>query len=101
MVFGSAGAPAAMPEIPLGDLSSATFAAFAIAAALSGRERSGHGPAIDVSMTDGLVSWMAPYLVPHMSGYKAFQVFDEPAYGFFICLFCNQLTLTIPLEYPF
>lgn len=98
MVFGSADAPAAMPEIPLGDLSSATFAAFAIAAALYGRERSGHGTAIDVSMTDGLVSWMAPYLVPHMSGDKAFEVFDEPAYGIFTCSDGKQLTLSIAHE---
>lgn len=98
MVFGSGGAPAAMPEIPFGDLSSATFAAFAIAAALFGRERSGHGTAIDVSMTDGLVSWMAPYLVPHMSGDKAFEVFDEPAYGLFTCADGKQLTLSIAHE---
>src|SRR3546814_4738589 len=72
--------------------------AFAIAAALYGRERSGHGTAIDVSMTDGLVSWMAPYLVPHMSGDKAFEVFDEPAYGIFTCSDGKQLTLSIAHE---
>ncbi|WP_428248231.1 CaiB/BaiF CoA transferase family protein [Ferrovibrio sp.] len=98
MVFGSASTPPAMPEIPFGDLSSATFAAFAIAAALYGRERSGHGTAIDVSMTDGLVSWMTPYLVPHMSGDKAFEVFDEPAYGLFTCGDGKQLTLSIAHE---
>lgn len=98
MVFGSPGATAAIPEIPLGDLSSATLAAFAIAAALYGRERSGHGTAIDISMTDGLVSWMTPYLVPHMSGDKAFEVFDEPAYGIFTCGDGKQLTLSIAHE---
>lgn len=88
----------AVPEIPLGDLSSATFAAFAISAALFARERTGKGTAIDISMTDGLVSWMTPYLVPHMIGAPAFEVFDEPAYGVFICSDGKHLTLSIAHE---
>lgn len=98
MVFGRAGAPPALPEIPIGDLSSATFAAFAVAAALYGRERSGHGTAIDLSMTDGLVSWMTPYLVPHLNGDKPLEVLDEPAYGVFRCADGKELTLSIAHE---
>lgn len=100
MMFGNGTADGgfAVPEIPLGDLSSATFAAFAISAALFARERTGKGTAIDISMTDGLVSWMTPYLVPHMSGARAFEVFDEPAYGVFACSDGRHLTLSIAHE---
>lgn len=87
-----------VPEIPLGDLSSATFAAFAVSAALFARERTGQGTAIDISMTDGLVSWMTPYLFPHMAGATAFEVFDEPAYGIFTCSDGKHLTLSIAHE---
>jgi len=98
MMFSGGGNEPLMPEIPVGDLSSATFAAFAIAAALYARERSGHGTAIDVSMTDGLVSWMTPYLVAHMNGERAFEIFREPAYGIFSCADGKALTLSIAHE---
>lgn len=87
-----------VPAIAVGDLSSGTFAAFAVAAALFARERTGHGTAIDVSMTDGLVSWMTPYLVPHMENAPSFELFDEPAYGIFACSDARRLTLSIAHE---
>jgi crotonobetainyl-CoA:carnitine CoA-transferase CaiB-like acyl-CoA transferase len=40
----------------------ALMAAFAIAAALHHRRESGTGQFVDVSMTDGVVSWMIPHL---------------------------------------
>lgn len=100
MVFGtnSADGGFTVPEIPFGDLSSATFAAFAISAALFARERTGKGTAIDISMTDGLVSWMTPYLVPHSRGERSFEIFDEPAYGIFACGDGKHLTLSIAHE---
>lgn len=87
-----------VPEIPFGDLSSATFAAFAISAALFARERTGKGTTIDISMTDGLVSWMTPYLIPHSRGERPFELFDEPAYGIFACSDGKHLTLSIAHE---
>lgn len=92
------GKPPVAPPIAYGDLSSGTFTAFAVAAALFGRERTGRGTAIDVSMTDGLVSWMTPYLVPRMSGDPAFEIFDEPAYGIFDCADGKSITLSIAHE---
>lgn len=92
------GKPPVVPAIAYGDLSSGTFAAFAVAAALFARERTGRGTAIDVSMTDGLVSWMTPYLVPRMAGETSFEIFDEPAYGVFDCADGRQLTLSIAHE---
>ena len=38
------------------------MAAFAIAAALHHRQESGQGQFVDVSMTDGVVSWLIPHL---------------------------------------
>lgn len=88
-----------VPRIAIGDLSSGTFAAFAVAAALFARERTGRGTAIDVSMTDGLVSWMTPYLVPRLAGEAAaFEIADEPAYGVFECADGRSLTLSIAHE---
>lgn len=98
MILHSGGRNPTVPEIACGDLSSGTFAAFAVASALFGRERTGLGTAIDVSMTDGLVSWMTPYLVPRMSGETSFELFDEPAYGIFECADGRMLTLSIAHE---
>lgn len=98
-LFAQAGAGvSANPSIAYGDLSSGTFAAFAIASALYARERTGRGTAIDVSMTDGLVSWMTAYLAPAMAGHTSFEFLDEPAYGSFGCADGLQLTLSIAHE---
>jgi crotonobetainyl-CoA:carnitine CoA-transferase CaiB-like acyl-CoA transferase len=45
----------------------ALMAAFAIGAALNHRHASGQGQFVDVSMTDGVVSW----LIPHLAAYFA------------------------------
>ncbi len=88
----------AAPAVAYGDLGSGTFAAFAIASALFARERTGEGTAIDVSMTDGLVSWMTAYLAPAMAGEPAFTILGEPAYGTFVTADRRQLTLSIAHE---
>ena len=65
-------------------------AAFGIATALLHRRQSGEGQLIDASMTDGVVSWMAPYLGPYFAtgavpgrgeerlngGWACYQVFE-------------------------
>ena len=56
---GQVGNPPARPGIPVGDLSSSMFAAVSILAALMARDKIGKGQYIDVSMTDGIVSWMS------------------------------------------
>lgn len=47
------------PRITVGDLSSGMFAAIGIMGGLASREKSGKGLYVDVSMFDGLLSWMS------------------------------------------
>ena len=56
------GAPL-MPGVQVADIGGGSLmAAFAIAAALHQRQATGRGQFVDVSMTDGVVSWLAPHL---------------------------------------
>jgi crotonobetainyl-CoA:carnitine CoA-transferase CaiB-like acyl-CoA transferase len=84
--------------LAIGDLSSAMFAAFGIVAALLQRERGGGGQYVDVSMTDGLVSWMGTALEPILNGRSAGGIGGEPAYGVFRCGDGRALTLSIAHE---
>ncbi len=51
-----------IPPVLLSDLASGLFAAVAVLAALRGRELTGQGQYIDLSMTDSVVSWLSPEL---------------------------------------
>jgi alpha-methylacyl-CoA racemase len=63
---GTAPEQLAIPGVQIGDLGGgALSAAVAILAALHERDRTGQGTHCDVSMLDGLVSWMAPVLAVH------------------------------------
>jgi crotonobetainyl-CoA:carnitine CoA-transferase CaiB-like acyl-CoA transferase len=86
------------PAIAYGDLGSGLIAAFAVAAALFARERTGKGTAVDISMTDTLVSMMTAYLGPLMAGEPAFEILGEPAYGIFPVAQGRALTLSIAHE---
>jgi crotonobetainyl-CoA:carnitine CoA-transferase CaiB-like acyl-CoA transferase len=56
------------PGVQVADLGGgALMAAFSIAAALHHRREAGEGQFVDVSMTDGVVSW----LIPHLAAYFA------------------------------
>lgn len=90
--------PVALPAVPYGDLVSAVFAAFSVSGALFARERTGHGTAIDISMTDTLVSILTLYLGPAMNGASTFWAFAEPAYGAFVASDGASLTLSIAHE---
>lgn len=70
-------------QLAIGDLSSAMFTAFGVLAALLKRERTGKGSYVDVSMTDGLVSWMTTQLMPVLNGTTAGGIEHEPGYGVF------------------
>ena len=62
-VTGPREGPPLTPGVQVADLGGgALMAAFAIAAALHHRRDSGEGQLVDVSMTDGVVSWMIPHL---------------------------------------
>ena len=60
------------PGIAIGDLSSGMFATIGIMAALMARVHAGEGQYVDVSMFDGLLSWMSIRfgLLFHTGSYK-------------------------------
>lgn len=84
--------------LAIGDLSSGMFAALAIVSALLARTQTGRGTYIDVSMTDGLVSWMTTQLVPVLNGRKREALVRDPAYGVFRAADRRLLTLSIAHE---
>ena len=86
------------PAIPYGDLAGAMFAAFAVASALFARERTGHGTSIDLSMAEGLVSWITPFLGPALNGHAPIGLRAEPAHGLFACGDGEVLSLSIAHE---
>ena len=93
-----AGRSGGLPAVPYGDLAGAMFAALAIASALFARERTGHGTCIDISMADGLASWMTPFLGPALNGLPQLDFSAEPAYGLFTCQDGKLLSLSIAHE---
>jgi crotonobetainyl-CoA:carnitine CoA-transferase CaiB-like acyl-CoA transferase len=85
-------------DLAVGDLSSAMFAAVGTLAALHERGRTGRGQHVDVSMTDGLVSWMTVMVGPTMNGEDPADIGAEPAYGTFRCADGRLLTLSVAHE---
>ncbi|HYF61064.1 MAG TPA: CaiB/BaiF CoA-transferase family protein [Burkholderiaceae bacterium] len=92
------GEPLPAGDLAIGDLSSAMFATVGALAALHERARTGRGRHVDVSMTDGLVSWMSVMLGPTMNGEPLADIAAEPAYGTFRCGDGRLLTLSIAHE---
>lgn len=90
--------PDPIPGLAIGDLSSGMFAALSIVAALFARTRFGRGTYIDVSMTDGLVSWMTTELVPLLNGRRREALIRDPAYGVFKTSDARYLTISIAHE---
>src|SRR5262245_51463261 len=75
-VTGPRDGPPLSPGVQVADLGGgALMAAFAIAAALHHRHQSGEGQFVDVSMTDGVVSW----LIPHLAAFFATDRVPERA----------------------
>lgn len=72
------------PGVAIGDLSSGMFAAIAVLAALIGRGKTGQSHYIDVSMFDGLLSWMSTNFGMFFgTGQLEMDVFRDPGYGIF------------------
>jgi len=72
---GAVGGPPVIPGVPVADFAAGGLsAAFAIAAALMQRERTGGGQYIDVSLTDAVVGvlsiWLNPYLLWGMAAQR-------------------------------
>ncbi|VWB48974.1 formyl-CoA transferase [Burkholderia lata] len=94
------GNPEPLPELAIGDLTAAMFAVAGCLAALYQRAGTGRGCYVDVSMTDGLVSWMAASLGPLMNGGRPglAEINAEPAYGIYRCADNRLLSLSIAYE---
>ena len=90
--------PGIAPEFPLADIAGAMFAAFAVVSALHGRQRTGIGSYVDVSLTESLAAWMTPLLGPLMNGGQKLSITHSPAYGAFSCSNGRVLTLSIVHE---
>lgn len=75
------GQPLRVPKVETGDLSSGMFAAIGVLSGLFMRQQTGKGTYIDVSMTDGLVSWMTTNLVPFINKMGCPGLPDEPGYN--------------------
>jgi crotonobetainyl-CoA:carnitine CoA-transferase CaiB-like acyl-CoA transferase len=89
----------APPPVAIADLSSAMFTTVGIIAALYAREKIGRGQYIDVSMTDGLVSWMSVNLGAYFgTGTTELLGGMEPAYGIFETKDGRHITLSIAFE---
>jgi crotonobetainyl-CoA:carnitine CoA-transferase CaiB-like acyl-CoA transferase len=69
------------PAVAIGDLSSGMFAAIGILGALVARQQTGRGQYIDVSMADGLVSWMTAGLTMQLRSGHAFDMSGGAGFG--------------------
>ncbi|MCJ7514444.1 MAG: CoA transferase, partial [Dehalococcoidia bacterium] len=88
-----------LPGILIADLSAGMFAAISILSALLARDKLGSGQYIDVSMTDGLVSWLSVPLGNYFAtGIPPRQGSGEPAMGVFTAKDGKFLTLSIAHE---
>lgn len=93
------GDPGPAPSIAVGDLSSGMFAAVAALTGLVARGRTGEGCAVDVSMTDGLMSWMTTYLFAAANGFDEPGVPPrEPGYGLFRTADGGVISLSVAHE---
>ncbi|MBI5115738.1 CoA transferase, partial [Candidatus Poribacteria bacterium] len=65
---GLRGGPPVVPAVQIGDLAGgAMFAAIGVLAALIGRSQTGMGRCVDISMTDGVVSWLSIHAAKHFA----------------------------------
>jgi crotonobetainyl-CoA:carnitine CoA-transferase CaiB-like acyl-CoA transferase len=108
-IIGLSGVPDGPPVhsigAPVGDLAGSMFAVVAVLGALLQRQQSGEGQFLDVSITDALVSWMAPRIGVYQHGHRDAaetrrEILTRPAYGVFATADEKYLTLAA-LETPF
>jgi crotonobetainyl-CoA:carnitine CoA-transferase CaiB-like acyl-CoA transferase len=88
-----------LPGITIADLSAGMFAAINILSALVARDKLGSGQYIDVSMTEGLVSWLSVPLGQYFAtGTVPRRGTGEPAMGVFATKDGKFITLSIAHE---
>lgn len=87
------------PWLAVGDLSAGTFAALAVLGGLVARDRTGEPSYVDVSMADGLVSWMTPFLFAAANGMALPGLPPrDPGYGIFPTADGGAICLSIAFE---
>jgi crotonobetainyl-CoA:carnitine CoA-transferase CaiB-like acyl-CoA transferase len=90
-VTGTATGELAIPGIQVGDLAGASHAVTAMVSALFQRQRTGAGCHLEVSMFDGLVSWLTPQLAEATDSGKndppglGWLTGGEPCYHLYRC----------------
>lgn len=87
-----------MPAIASGDVSAALFSVIGMLSALHGRATNGKGSFVDVSVTDCLVSCMAPWLTTVLNQRPPLSVAEAPANGVFHASDGRALSLSIMQE---
>lgn len=89
-----------LPEITYADISGSMFAVVSILSSIIMREKTGKGQYIDVSMTDGLFSWLSTSMRQVMQDQNA-KADAFPHYGYFQAKDNRFLTLGIIHEEHF
>jgi crotonobetainyl-CoA:carnitine CoA-transferase CaiB-like acyl-CoA transferase len=87
-----------MPPLPVADLAAGMTAAFGICAAILGRDASGVGSYLDISMTDVLATWTGPTGAGASGGAAAGPT---PGYGLFGTADGGQVALGVVNEQHF
>jgi alpha-methylacyl-CoA racemase len=82
---GEAGGSPVQSAVAAADIGAATAAAFAILAALRGRDSSGQGQFVDVSMTDVALSFLAVVAAQQLAGASPARRGEGVAYGGSVC----------------
>jgi crotonobetainyl-CoA:carnitine CoA-transferase CaiB-like acyl-CoA transferase len=85
------------PEVSIGDLSSGMFAAIGILGALQVRHKTGRGQFIDVSIFDGLLSWMTTNMGMYWGG-SSLEEEQDPGLGIFLAKDGKPFTIAIANE---
>jgi crotonobetainyl-CoA:carnitine CoA-transferase CaiB-like acyl-CoA transferase len=64
---GAKGGPPVLPGVQIGDLGGGTLGALGILAAVAERSRTGRGRFVDVSMLDGVLSWLSIHAASYLA----------------------------------
>lgn len=105
-LFGTPATGPIVPGLSIADVGGGSLmAAFGILAALAARERSGTGQFVDISMTDGLVSWLCYHASDYLfggieprGGVRPF-IGGAPCYNVYRCSDGTHITLGIIEEH--
>jgi alpha-methylacyl-CoA racemase len=96
------GGTATMPRLPIADLSAGMSAAFGICAAVLGRQATGQGAHLDVSMTDVLATWTGRAGGADGEGDAGSPAPQPvPGYGLFVTADGGQIALGVLSEQHF